>query len=75
MLTVILATHMGVWFDLRGQKIYGKENKEVAVPSTSQIKTSILPATVLQSLENSGRLLPAKNSRQPSTSSKNMLDT
>ena len=24
MLTVILATHMGVWFDLRGQKIYEK---------------------------------------------------
>ena len=66
---------MGVWSYLCCQKIYQKEDKEVAVPSTSQLKTSISPATVLQSLENSGRLLPAKNSRQPSTSSKNVLDT
>ena len=75
MLTVIIATHMGVWFYLCCQKIHRKEDKEVAVPSTSQLKTSISPATVLQSLENSGRLLPAKNSRQPCTSSKNVLDT
>ena len=78
MVNVIIATHMLVCFYLCCQKRYQTEDKKVTVPSTSQENDFAcnIAAAVLQSLESSGRLLPAKKSMQPGvpTSSKNVMD-